>query len=166
MPFRKSAGGWQLLKKSLKKEFWQEVKSKHSKGVYIATLQTEQTEIPLYVGRTKKANFMKECFTTDKVTKYYNGLADYAGGTPLMYFIASPKKRGQAPGKYITELEKLLIKVAYLKNPDIQNGHETPGVTVEGLIGRTNGTISKAAHRLRKALSLTNDDQQKIYSQT
>lgn len=167
MPFKKLPDkGWQLQKHSLKKEFWQEVKSKHSKGVYIATIQTEQTEIPLYVGKTKKTNFMKECFTTDKVTKYYHGLSDYPGGAPQMYFIASTKKQGQPPGKRITELEKLLIKVAYLKNPDLQNDHETPGVTVEGLIGKTNGAIPKAANHLRYALSLMTDDQQKVYSQT
>ena len=107
---------------------------------------------------------MKECFTADKVSKYHNGLAGHPDCTPQMYFIASPKKRGQAPGKCIIELEELLIKVAYLKNPDIENSQNIPGVTVEGLIGRTNGTISKAVHHLKCALSLTIDDPQNVYS--
>ena len=161
MPFKKLQGGWQLQKQSLKKEFWQDVKSRHSKGVYIATIKIEQTEIPLYVGKTERANFTKECFAIDKANKYFNGLADYSGGTPQMYFIASLKKSGKATGKRINELEQLLIKVAYLKNPNIQNNRNIPIVRVEGLIGNTNGTNQKAADLLKYALSLTNNNQAK-----
>lgn len=165
MPFKKLAScGWDFLQGTAILDFWQKMENKHSKGIYIATIQTEQTEIPLYVGKAHKTNFMRECFTDHKVKKYFKGLAPYKGGTPRMYFITSPKKRGQAPGKRITELEKLLIKVAYLKNPNLQNDHEIPGVTVEGLSGNTNGATPKAAHHLRYALSLIIDDPQKVYS--
>lgn len=71
----------------------------------------------------KLRSFKQECLNPANVRKLLDGLADYAKGTPVVYFVRHPAQRGKTNEKQIGEIEIFLIQSASIRNPDLQNIH-------------------------------------------
>ncbi len=103
------------------REFWElNHNFAENKGCYVFGIKAGQGYTPAYVGKATRT-FKQETFAPHKLAKYQQFLADYRKGTPLLFFVVAPTKRG-APNKiHITELEDFLIQVALTANPDLLN---------------------------------------------
>jgi hypothetical protein len=156
VPFKKRQGGGRRL---AFKEFW----GKDSKasylagkcGCYVFAIQTPRGLMPLYVGLARK-NFRQEAFNPTNRDKYNDGFADYARGTPVMFFVVHPPQRGRTNEKQILEIEDVLIQWAVARNPNLQNvkGAQTPAWSIQGVIRGGKGKPSKAETEFRKLFAL------------
>src|SRR2546422_10760758 len=61
-------------------------------GAYVFGVRSGGGITPVYVGKTKRS-YDEECFTADKCLKYTKGLSSYVKGTPVLYFIPTPRTR-------------------------------------------------------------------------
>lgn len=59
------------------------------------------------MGKTR-TNFGAECFELHKLGKYNQCLVDYERGTPVLYFVVLPVRRGPRNAAHIDELESFL----------------------------------------------------------
>lgn len=90
------------------------------RGAYVFGVRSGGGITPVYVGRSTRT-YDKECFTADKALKYTKGLSAYARGTPVLFFVASPRKVGKPNAKVIGDLEDFLIQNAKARNKDLVN---------------------------------------------
>ncbi len=90
------------------------------RGVYVFGIRAGGGILPVYVGKAT-GDYHQECFTADKANKYTLGLSDYDKGTPVLFFVALPHKRGPVNKKLIGDLEDFLIQNAKARNPDLLN---------------------------------------------
>ena len=117
-------------------------------GVYVFGVRSGGGVMPVYVGKTKRS-YDEECFTADKCLKYTKGLSSYAKGTPVLFFVATPRKqKGPPNAKVIKDLEDFLIQTGKARNPDLLNkrGAKEANWAIRGVL-RTNqvGQPPKAA---------------------
>lgn len=101
--------------------FW--AKSKNiagRRGCYVFAVRAGKGYTPVYVGRATRS-FHPECFTYHKLNYYHRCLIDYSRGTPVMFFVVSPRARGRANASVIGEVEKYLIALAETANPNLSN---------------------------------------------
>lgn len=91
IPYEACNGGRVLRVKS----FWMEDAAElaQQRGCYVFAMRSGPAEMPIYVGKATKT-FKQETFTAANQVKYQNGFAQYAKGTPLMYFVVHPVQRG------------------------------------------------------------------------
>jgi hypothetical protein len=108
-----------------------------------------------YVGRATRT-FRKEAFTPDKLTKYAECLADYQKGTPVMFFVAMPVRRGRANATHISELEDFLIQTAVAVNPELLNikGTREQEWGIAGVLRGGRGKASKSAQLFGQMMRL------------
>src|SRR5688572_27709536 len=65
------------------------------RGCYVFGVRAGRGTTPLYVGMARH-NFAREVFSHHKLTRYQQGLADYSRGTPILFFMTLPERRGRA----------------------------------------------------------------------
>ncbi len=157
-PASKCDGGW-ILEKAKKGAFWANVgksdaRLPEKKGVYVFAIRTAAGYIPLYVGKTR-LNFKTECFNSANWGKYYEGLVHRAEGTPVMFLIHLPQRKGAPNSTAIDEVETFLIQLASFKNPRLVNIQVNRRKwSIEGLNEHRRTEESEATHALRNCLGL------------
>ena len=89
-------------------------------GVYVFAIRAGGGVTPMYVGKATKS-FAQESYSTDKLNKYFNAMGQYKRGTPVMFFVAYPKKAGAVNAKHIGALEKFRIQQGRIVNSKLLN---------------------------------------------
>jgi len=105
-------------------------------GCYVFSIRTARGSLPFYVGKTWKS-FESEVFTTHKTSDHYQKVVVNNKGTPTLTFISLEKCQGPTPQTVITELEKHLIKMAYMRNERLSNIQGRPKTrwSIKGVVG-------------------------------
>lgn len=173
LPTRKMPnGGRRLLrdlqsrKQLLETDFWEEAQQTASKagimdlhlakGVYVFGLRAGRGILPYYVGQASKSDFSTEPFNSSKIVHYNRCIGDRKG-TPVMFFVVSPSKKGPTNKFVITAAEKVLIETAFLRNPDglINKQHaKVKKWGIAGVIRSSKGKRSSASRRFGKMIGL------------
>ena len=125
------------------------------RGAYVFGVRSGGGMTPIYVGEATRS-YQQECFTADKAGKYTLGLSFYRRGTPVIFFVTSPKKKGPVNRKVIHDLEEFLIQNAKAKNPELVNkqGAGEANWGIVGVIRSSSGQPSRAARALKGMIGL------------
>lgn len=138
-PFKieKTKVGNPIQKNALTSIFDKEAKGLDKQiGCYIFGIRASQGITPWYVGQTTNC-FKSEIATPPNIVKYNNAFNRVQHGTPVMFFLAHPNKKGPNNLKFIEQLERYLIQSAYEKNPKVENKHGIfdPDWRIGGFLG-------------------------------
>lgn len=136
--------------------FWQQCSAMKTRvGCYVFGIRAGQGYTPLYVGKTTNS-FENECFTDHKINHYNYGLGSYLKGTPVMFFVTYPPKKGKTNASDIKDLEDFLIQVGRTINPDLRNikGVKAPTWGIKGVIRGGKGKSNSAAVDFRRVFGL------------
>lgn len=136
--------------------FWQHCHALKLKvGCYVFAVRAGRGMTPLYVGKTTNA-FEKECFTDHKINHYNYALAPYKKGTPVMFFVSYPAKKGKVSASDISDLEDFLIQVGRTINPDLRNikGAKEPTWGIKGVIRSGKGKANCSEKAFRQVFDL------------
>lgn len=139
--------------------FWAECSSLRSKiGVYVFAIRAGKGLTPLYVGKTTKS-FERECFTDHKLKHYNYALADYQKGTPVMFFVTYPAKKGPVSTADIADLEDFLIQVGRTINADLRNirGVAGPSWGIKGIIRGGKGNTNDSEKQFRRLFGMDSE---------
>ncbi len=119
------------------------LKAKH--GCYVFAMRSGGGITPMYVGKATKS-YGQECFTSHKLGKCNQILADYAKGTLVLFLFESPSGK-KAPTFQIDLLENFLIQSALSVNYELLNIKKTKQETwsIRGIIRSSTGSTTKAA---------------------
>lgn len=138
------------------REFWDTHAgvAKH-RGCYVFGIRAGKGFTPSYVGKATKT-FKQEAFAPHKLTRYQQALADYRKGTPIMFFVIAPKKKGAPNNKHIGQLEVFLIQAGLAANPDLLNikGTKQESWGISGVLRGGKGKRSAAAHSFRALMKI------------
>ncbi|MCH8861390.1 MAG: hypothetical protein IID51_02635 [Proteobacteria bacterium] len=134
----------------LKTEFWKDASNSaakfgisnlaKAKGIYVFGLKVGRGFTPYYVGKTGKQTLATEPFTAGKLVQYNECLGKWKG-TPVMFFLPLPVKKGPDNQNVIANAERFLIELAFAKNPTalLNKKHaKTPTWSIRGVL-RTKG---------------------------
>jgi hypothetical protein len=155
VPFDRKTGGRVLHHK----KFWgqsEELRDLSTeRGCYVLALQASKGATPLYVGKATKT-FKQECFNPSNIHKFYNALADYRKGTPVLYFVRHPQQKGKTNAKQIGEIENFLIQNGVVRNPALQNVHgkQKPKWSIRGIVRGGKGKPSKAESKFKRLIGI------------
>lgn len=144
VPIHKSASS-KLITEDLT-SFWHEASLlKKGIGCYVFAIRAGGGFTPLYIGKTIRS-FERECFTDHKIKHYNYALAEYSKGTPVMFFVEYPRKKGKVNSADIADLENFLIQIGRRINPDLRNiqGAIQPSWGIKGVIRGGQGNKNKA----------------------
>jgi hypothetical protein len=124
-------------------------------GCYIFGMRASRGITPFYVGKATRT-FEQECFAAEKINRYNEALVDYNRGTPVLFLVAVPARRGRRNDKAIGELEDFLIQHAVTANPDLLNvkGTRGPAWGIAGLVRSTGGRPSGEAASFARMMKL------------
>lgn len=137
-------------------DFWEEHSEiSSSVGCYVFGIRTGRAIVPYYVGLTC-STFEKECFTDHKLKHYHTAMANYKRGTPVMFFLAAPARRGRVNRKAIEELENFLIQAGMAVNEEMCNvrGRCKPKWAIKGVMRSGSGKRSDPATRFGKMMGI------------
>lgn len=125
------------------------------RGCYVFAMRSGAATKPAYVGKATRG-FRREVFQYHKLTRYQQQLADSRLGTPVLFFVALPRRRGAPPTRHIGDLERFLIETAAAINPDLLNVRCVPDPpwAIAGVVRRASGKPSDAARGLRTLLQI------------
>jgi len=120
VPYHQAKAG-RTIRDNEVKAFW----SKHKglageRGCYVFGMRASRGLTPGYVGIATKG-FKGETFTPHKVSKYQQFLADYQKGTPVLFFVVAPRRKGAPNKDHMKQLEDFLIQVGVATNPNLLN---------------------------------------------
>lgn len=136
--------------------FWNENRDLAARrGCYVFGIRAGKGWTPGYVGRATRS-FKQEVFSHHKLTRYQQFLVDYQKGTPILFFVISPMKKGAPNSVHIGELEEFLIQTGLAANPDLLNikGTKAEEWGVSGVLRGGKGKPSKAARDFKKIMKL------------
>src|SRR5947208_1544865 len=103
------------------RQFWEaNADIANLRGCYVFGIRAGRGLTPGYVGRATKL-FKQEAFAHHKLTRYQQFLADYQKGTPVLFFVVAPKKKGAPNDAHVRGLEDFLIQTGLAANPDLLN---------------------------------------------
>jgi hypothetical protein len=151
----KGKGGRTITQEGVRR-FWEEHGDYAGRrGCYVFGIRAGKGGKPAYVGMATKA-FKKEVFAPHKLSRYQEFLADYGKGTPVVFLVVAPIKKGAPNVSQIEALEKFLIQVAVARNPDLLNiqGTKSARWSIAGVIRGGAGKPSKAAATFREFMTL------------
>lgn len=137
-------------------EFWdRNVDVAEERGCYVFGIRAGKGLTPAYVGKAS-GSFRREAFAHHKLTRYQQFLADYQRGTPVMFFILAPTKRGAPNRTHIAGLEKFLIQTGQAANPHLLNikGTKTEEWGIAGVLRGGKGKPSNGAREFRRLMKL------------
>lgn len=126
------------------------------RGCYVFAMQTGGGSLPVYVGKATKT-FGQEAFDDHKLSKYNKCLADYKKGSPVMFFVVLPKKKGKPNTRAIGELETFLIQAGQARNGDLLNRiglQREPSWAIKSLTEKKPGKRTKAASGFAKMIGI------------
>lgn len=138
------------------REFWEQNKDiADARGCYVFGIRAGKGLTPAYVGKATKS-FKQEVFAHHKLTRYQQFLADYQKGTPILFFIVAPTKRGATNQTHISELEQFLIQTGQAANPQLLNikGTKAEEWGVGGILRGGKGKPSSGAREFRRLMNL------------
>lgn len=136
--------------------FWKEHHHFAGKaGCYIFALRAGKGFTPWYVGKTKR-RFDQEAFQPRNVQMYNELLFEGLKGSPVIFFVALPLKKGPNNNKAISELEAMLIQQGVMANPDLLNTHGTKPQQwgIKGVFMGGSGKPTAEAKSLRTMLHM------------
>ena len=136
--------------------FWATIPAvRAKKGCYVFALCAGRGFTPLYVGKTMRT-FEAECFTAHKVNHYNYAMREYNKGTPVMFFVIYPPKKGKPNASEVGDLEDFLIQVGRRVNPDLRNikGTKEPTWGIKGVIRSGQGKANAAEKDFRRVFKL------------
>lgn len=143
-------------------KFWKDVQDHKNKkvrslankcGVYVFGMRAAGGIVPYYIGKTTKS-FEKECFQVHKLDKYNDALSEYKKGTPVMFFIVSPKPA--AKDGEIRLIEDFLIQLGVARNEKLLNFRgiaKPPSWSIKGVI-RHKGKPPKSAQEFKRMMNI------------
>lgn len=120
IPTAKLAAGRSITKSEISKFWIQNPHYASCVGCYVFGVRAGKGITPLYVGKSTKS-FQTEAFEYHKLSKYLPALTSYKRGTPVMFFVVYPQKKGKLNISHITALEKFLIQQGVAANPLLLN---------------------------------------------
>jgi hypothetical protein len=125
------------------------------RGCYVFGIRAGKGWTPGYVGRATKS-FKQEVFAHHKLTRYQQFLVDYARGTPVLFLVTLPKKKGAPNASHIRELEDFLIQAGLAANADLLNikGTKTEEWGIAGVLRGGKGKRSVEAKQFRKMMKI------------
>ena len=125
------------------------------RGCYVFGIRAGKGWTPGYVGKATKS-FKQEAFAHHKLTRYQQFLADYQKGTPVLFFVVLPIKKGKANAAHIGDLERFLIQTGMAANPELLNikGTKEAEWGIAGVLRSGQGKPSKAASEFKKLMKL------------
>ncbi|HXD12850.1 MAG TPA: hypothetical protein VNU65_01645 [Xanthobacteraceae bacterium] len=138
-------------------QFWKEHSSYASqRGCYVFGVRASKGYRPAYAGRATK-NFKQEVFSHHKLTRYQQYLADVSKGSPVMFFLIAPKKRGTPNAKHIEQLEDFLIQAGVAANPAFLNirGTRVEEWGIAGVLRSGKGKRSASASEFVKLMKIS-----------
>jgi len=152
------------------KEFWRGVEQAvtglpDAIGCYIAAVKRKGRSRPIYVGKTVRAGFARECFTPHK-REIFRFALDQTKGSLLLFLLPKCTPGGRfcrsATGntRDIDFLEAHLIGLSLSRNPDLLNRRDTRifrELTVPGILNTGRGKPSSSVSALRRTLGLARD---------
>lgn len=129
----------------------------HQKGCYVFAIRAAKGFKPYYIGKATK-NFKQEVFAPHKLQYYQQVLADQLKGTPVLFFVSLPTKKGKVNVKHIGRLEDFLIEVGVAANPDLMNikGTKSEEWGIEGVIRGNKGQPNKSSSDFKKCMKIQN----------
>jgi hypothetical protein len=134
-------------------QFWKENSGlANQRGCYVFGIRASKGFRPAYAGKATK-NFKQEVFSHHKLTRYQQYLADVGKGTPVLFFVIAPKRKGAPNSKHIEQLEDFLIQAGVAANPAFLN---IRGTKVEewGIAGVLRGGKGKRSDSARDFIKL------------
>ena len=137
-------------------QFWKEnAELANERGCSVFGIRASKGFRPAYVGKATK-NFKQEVFSHHKLTRYQQYLADVSKGTPVLFFVISPKKKGAPNSKHIAQLEEFLIQAGVAANPAFLNirGTKVEEWGIAGVIRGGQGKSSKSAQEFVRLMKI------------
>lgn len=138
------------------REFWtQNDAIRSQRGCYVFGMRAGRGFTPAYVGKATRT-FGGEVFAPHKLAYYHQVLAEYKRGTPVLFLVTAPKKRGIPNNSHVGELEAFLIQTALAANPHIMNvkGTKAEDWGIVGILRSGRGKASLAAKNFRRMMKL------------
>ena len=138
------------------KQFWKDnAWAGKLRGCYVFGIRAGKGLTPTYVGKATRG-FKQEAFSPHKLTKYQQSLADYQKGTPILFFVTAPSKKGAPNTAHIGELEKFLIQVALTANPYLLNvkGTKAEQWGIAGVLRGGKGKPSNDARQFKRLVKI------------
>jgi len=137
-------------------EFWR--RQDHiaaRRGCYIFAMRASAGYTPYYVGKTTR-DFRHEALSDRNLAHFITPILAGRPGTGVLFFLAEPRKRGQANSRAINQLERELIEYAAMANPELRNksGRREPRWGIRGILRSGPGQPSLAAQHLKKCLGM------------
>jgi hypothetical protein len=128
---------------------------RNRRGCYVFGVRAGKGMTPGYVGSARKT-FKQEVFAPHKLTRYQQFLADYARGTPILFFVLAPKKKGVPNAAHIRALEDFLIQTGVVANSGLLNikGTKAEDWGISGVLRGGKGKPSKDAREFRRIMKL------------
>ena len=126
------------------------------RGCYVFAMRGAVSSKPSYVGKATRG-FRREVFQYHKLTRYQQQLADCRAGTPVLFFVALPRRRGAPPTRDVADLERFLIDAAASVNPALLNVRSMPAPVwaIAGVLRRASGKPSTAARSFERLMRFT-----------
>lgn len=155
VPFYQGKAGRTITDENVQ-EFWDSNKDIASRrGCYVFGIRAGLGYTPAYVGKATRS-FKQEAFAHHKLTRYQQFLADYQRGTPVLFFVVAPQKRGAPNSSHIQELEDFLIQTALVANPGLLNikGTKAEEWGISGILRGPQGKPSAAARDFRRLMKI------------
>lgn len=141
------------------KEFWAKnpkaEKYASAFGCYVFAIRTGGGTLPHYVGQATRS-FAKEAFNPSNLRKYYDALADYKAGRPVLFFVVHPKRKGKVNARRIDQVENFLIQAGWARNRGLQNvkGIHRSKWAIKGVIRAGVGKPTQAARVFREVFGV------------
>ena len=155
VPFYRGKAGRTITDDNVE-EFWNRHRAfAGRRGCYVFGVRAGKGITPAYVGMASRA-YKGEVFAPHKLARYQQLLADYGKGTPVVFFIVAPTKRGAPNVSHIKDLERFLIEVGVATNPELLNkkGTKSAEWSVVGVLRGGQGNPSRAAAAFRQMMAL------------
>ena len=123
------------------------------RGCYVFGIRAGKGFALGYVGKATKS-FRQEGFAPHKLAKYQQFLADYVKGTPILFFVVAPAKKGKVNSKDIAALENFLIQKGVDANPELLNvkGTQQEKWAIQGVIRARQGKPTEAARAFKRIM--------------
>lgn len=101
-------------------------------------------------------NLGQEVFAHHKLSRYQQFLVEYAKGTPILFFIIPPEKRGKPNATQIRRIEKFLINLGLTANPKLLNQHYTTPENwgIRGVVRGGKGKTARGAASFRQMMGI------------
>jgi hypothetical protein len=155
VPFYRGKAGRSITDEDVR-SFWKTNPNlAHRRGCYVFGVRAGRGMTPGYVGSATKT-FKQEVFAPHKLNRYQQFLVEYARGTPILFFVLAPSKKGAPNATHIKELEDFLIQTGVAANSGLLNikGTKAEEWGIAGVLRGGRGKPSKDARDFRKIMKL------------